>query len=267
MQSIYIDNWHIILAAVAIFITGALSLLMQLGLAKSIFIAATRMIVQLALVTLVLAWVFEQDSVWVVLMLLLLMGAFATYEIRARQKLPFAGLWSLGLGGIPMVGVGIMVLAFTLTTVIGPDPWYAPRYAIPLFGMLLGNSLTAVALALDQITRGAKQRQGEVNDRLALGMSRTEAMLPIVRDAMATGLLPIINSMAAAGVVSIPGMMTGQILAGADPANAVRYQIMITFAIAGTTGITLLLATWLAVMRLTDARHRLRLDRLNGVKK
>lgn len=262
MSAVFIDNWHIALASLAIVITGILSLIMQLGLTKSIFIAGFRMIVQLALVTLVLKWVFEQDSMVMILGILLLMGGFATYEIRARQKLPFAGFWSLGLGGLPMVGVGILVLSFTLSAVIGPEPWYSPRYAIPLFGMLLGNSLTAVALALDQITRGAKLRQGEVNDRLALGMSRFEAMLPIVRDAMSTGLLPIVNSMAAAGVVSIPGMMTGQILAGADPENAVRYQIMITFAIAGTTGITLLLSTWLAVMRLTDNRHRLRLDRL-----
>lgn len=263
MASIYIDNWHIAFAALAIIITGALSLTMQLGLTRNLFIAAIRMIVQLSLVTLVLKWVFEQQSLWVVMALLLLMGGFATYEIRARQKLPFAGLWSIGLGGIPMVGIGMLVLCFTLTTVIGPDPWYAPRYAIPLFGMLLGNIMTAVALALDQITRGASQRQNEINDRLALGMSRTEALKPLIRDAMYVGLMPIINSMAASGVVSIPGMMTGQILAGADPENAVRYQIMITFAIAGTTGITLLAGTWLAVLRLTDKRHRLRLDRLS----
>lgn len=263
MASIYIDNWHIAFAALAIIITGALSLTMQLGLTRNLFIAAIRMIVQLSLVTLVLKWVFEQQSLWVVMALLLLMGGFATYEIRARQKLPFAGLWSIGLGGIPMVGIGMLVLCFTLTTVIGPDPWYAPRYAIPLFGMLLGNIMTAVALALDQITRGASQRQNEINDRLALGMSRTEALKPLIRDAMYVGLMPIINSMAASGVVSIPGMMTGQILAGADPENAVRYQIMITFAIAGTTGITLLAGTWLAVLRLTDNRHRLRLDRLS----
>lgn len=262
MNAVFIDNWHIALASLAIFVTGILSLVMQLGLTKSIFIAAIRMIAQLSLLTMVLKWVFEQDSILIVTAILLLMGAFATYEIRARQKTPFLGFWSLGLGGIPMVGVGILVLSFTLTTVVEPDPWYAPRYAIPLFGMMLGNSLTAVAIALDQVTKGAKQRQNEVNDRLALGMSRFEAMLPIVRDAISTGLMPSINAMAAAGVVSIPGMMTGQILAGADPGNAVRYQIMILFSIAGTTGITLLFSTWLAVVRLTDKRHRLRLDRL-----
>lgn len=264
MAAIFIDNWHIALAALAIIITGALSLAMQLGLTRSLFVAAIRMLVQLSLVTLVLSWVFRQQSIWVVLALLLLMGGFATYEIRARQKMPFAGWWSIGLGGIPMVGVGMMLLCFTLTTVIEPEPWYTPRYAIPLFGMLLGNIMTAVSLALDQITRGATQRQNEINDRLALGMTRFQALKPLIRDAMSVGLMPIINSMAASGVVSIPGMMTGQILAGADPENAVRYQIMITFAIAGTTGITLLVATWLSVVRLTDARHRLRLDRLKS---
>lgn len=262
--AVTIDNLHIGLAAMALLITGALSVAMQLGLARSLFIAATRMLVQLSLVALVLTWVFAQDSLYIVVGILLLMGAFATYEIRARQKVPFAGWWSLGLGGLPMIGVGMIVLGFTLTTVIGPDPWYAPRYAIPLFGMLLGNSMTGVSLALDQMTRGARQRQAEINDRLALGMTRTKAMLPLVRDAMSTGLMPIINSMAATGVVFLPGMMTGQILEGADPENAVRYQIMITFAIAGTTGMSLLAAVWLSVARLTDNRHRLRLDRLRS---
>lgn len=266
MGAVPIDNLHIGLAAIAVLITGVLTLVMQLGLARTLLIAAIRMVIQLWLVSLVLRWVFAQDSVFVVVAILLLMGSFAAYEIRARQKVPFAGFWSLGLGGVPMVGVGMMVLCFTLITIIGPEPWYAPRYAIPLFGMLLGNTMTALALALDQITRGARLRQGEINDRLALGMTRTKAMLPLVRDAMSTGLMPIINSMAATGVVFLPGMMTGQILEGADPENAIRYQIMITFAIAGTTGISLLLAVWLSVARLTDGRHRLRLDRLEDSK-
>lgn len=264
MGAIEIDNLHIALASVALLITGGLSLIMQLGVARSLLIAAVRMLAQLALVALILGWVFAQDSLFIVVAILVLMGAFATYEMRARQKVPFAGLWSLGLGGVPMVGVGMMVLCFTLTTVIGPEPWYSPQYAIPLFGMLLGNSMTGVALALDQMTRGARQRQAEINDRLALGMTRTQAFSPLVRDAMSTGLMPIINSMAATGVVFLPGMMTGQILEGADPANAVRYQIMVTFAIAGTTGISLLIAVWFSVMRLTDVRHRLRLDRLKS---
>lgn len=264
MGAIEIDNLHIALASVALLITGGLSLIMQLGVARSLLVAAVRMLAQLALVALILGWVFAQDSLFIVIAILVLMGAFATYEMRARQKVPFAGLWSLGLGGVPMVGVGMMVLCFTLTTVIGPDPWYSPQYAIPLFGMLIGNSMTGVALALDQMTRGARQRQAEIHDRLALGMTRTQAMSLLVRDAMSTGLMPIINSMAATGVVFLPGMMTGQILEGADPANAVRYQIMVTFAIAGTTGISLLIAVWLSVMRLTDARHRLRLNRLKS---
>lgn len=263
-SAIFIDNWHIGLSAIALIITGALSIAMQLGVARSLFIAAVRMLVQLSLVAVILSWVFAQESLLIVLGILLLMGGFAAYEIRARQKVPFAGFWSVGLGGIPMVGVGMVVFVFTLTSVIGSDPWYTPRYAIPLFGMLMGNSMTAVALILDQMSRGARQRQNEINDRLALGMSRVEAMLPLMRDAISTGLMPTINSMAATGVVFLPGMMTGQILEGADPENAVRYQIMISFSIAGTTGIALLAAVWLSVIRLTDNRHRLRLDRLKS---
>ncbi|HUV33238.1 MAG TPA: ABC transporter permease, partial [Devosiaceae bacterium] len=236
MGALQLDNFQIGIAASGLLITGALSVALQLGLARTLIVAALRMIVQLALVSLLLGWAFSQSSPWVVFGLLAVMGVFAAYEVRARQKAPFMGAWSIGLGGVPMVGVGTLMLCFTLTAVVGPDPWYSARYAIPLFGMLLGNSMTGVALALDQITRGARQRRAEVNDRLALGMTRTQAMLPLMRDAMSTGLMPIINSMAATGLVFLLGMMTGQILEGADPQNAVRYQIMIMFAIAGTVG-------------------------------
>lgn len=266
MGAVPLSNWEIGIAAFGLVLTGAVSLAMQLGLARSLLVSALRMIVQLALVSLLLGWAFSQSSIWVVAGLLVLMGGFAAYEVRARQKARFSGWWSVGLGGVPMVGVGMMMLCFTLVAVVGPEPWYSARYAIPLFGMLLGNSMTGVALALDQITRGARLRRAEINDRLALGLTRTQATLPLVRDAMATGLMPIINAMAATGLVFLPGMMTGQILEGADPQNAVRYQIMIMFAIAGTVGLSLVLALWLSVIRLTDARHRLRLDRLQAPK-
>jgi putative ABC transport system permease protein len=108
-------------------------------------VAALRMIVQLSLVALVLGWAFSQSSFWVLLGLLTLMGGFAAYEVRARQKIPFAGWWSFGLGGVPMVGIGMMMISFTLAAVIWPDPWFEARYAIPLFGMLLGNMMTGVA--------------------------------------------------------------------------------------------------------------------------
>ena len=102
-----------------------------------------------------------------------------------------------------------------------------------------------------------------IEQRLMLGQDRVEAIREIRRDSVRSGLIPIINAMSPAGLVSLPGMMTGQILAGSPPLEAVRYQILIMFLIAAGTGLGTLVAVSLGARRLFDERHRLRLDRLN----
>ena len=100
-----------------------------------------------------------------------------------------------------------------------------------------------------------------IEARLALGHARRDAVRPYVREAMRAGVMHIINAMSAAGLISIPGMMTGQILAGVDPTQAVKYQILIMFLIAGSTSLGALTAIWALSNRLSDDRDRLRLDR------
>jgi putative ABC transport system permease protein len=128
--------------------------------------------------------------------------------------------------------------------------------------MILGNCMTGIALGLDTLTSSAAARRAAIEARLMLGGTRFEALQPVMREALRRALLPIINSMSATGVVSLPGMMTGQILGGVAPAEAVKYQILIMFLIAGGTGLGAVAAVLCGVFRLTDARHRLRLDHL-----
>jgi putative ABC transport system permease protein len=130
--------------------------------------------------------------------------------------------------------------------------------------MILGNTMTGISLGLDTLTRTVKRERPAIEARIALGHSRRQALLEPVRDALKTGSMPIVNAMAASGIVSLPGMMTGQILAGVEPVEAVKYQIMIMFLIAGATALGVLLAVVSAAWRLTDDRHRLRLDRLRA---
>ena len=167
----------------------------------------------------------------------LAMIAFAGREVMARQEKGFPGLWSYGLGSGAMLMAVTMVLLFALNTQIQPDPWYDPRYAIPLLGMILGNTMTGISLGLQRLTEGARQRRAAIEAQLALGADRHKAMLPITRDALRAALMPIINSMSATGLVSLPGMMTGQILAGVAPLEAVKYQLLIMFLIAGGTAL------------------------------
>ena len=131
-----------------------------------------------------------------------------------------------------------------------------------LLGMMLGNTMTGTSLGLDRLTESAWERRSTIEGRLMLGQTWSEAIGGIRRTSVHNTMIPTINSMAAAGLVSLPGMMTGQILAGNLPLEAVKYQILIMFIISAGTGFGALIAVWTAARRLFDERHRLRLDRL-----
>ncbi len=226
-------------------------------------IAATRMVVQLALVGLVLTTLFAAVSPLWTGLAALVMVLFAGYEATQRQDRRLSGWWSYGLGTGCMMMSSVVVTVFALLTALQPSPWYDPRYAIPLLGMILGNYMTGVGLGLNTLTTNLVARLPGVEAQLMLGASRRAATAPVSREALRSALMPIINSMAATGVVSLPGMMTGQILGGVPPAEAVKYQILVMFLITGGTGLGAVTAVLGGVYRLTDARHRLRLDRLN----
>ena len=252
------------IAAMLVLALAALSWRMQLGLTGRLLIAAARTVVQLLLIGLVLKTLFEHiDLLWVGGIALIMLLA-AGYEVMARQQRRFIGWWGFGMGAASMFVSSFAIVVLTLTTIIGTDPWYTPQYAIPLLGMLLGNTMSGIALALDRLTQTAWQQRAVIEQRLMLGATRTEAIAEIRREAMRSGMMPIINSMAAAGLVSLPGMMTGQILAGSLPVEAVKYQILIMFLISAGTGFGVTAALWLASKRLFDERHRLRLDQLSA---
>ncbi|MCB1757247.1 MAG: iron export ABC transporter permease subunit FetB [Gammaproteobacteria bacterium] len=242
---------------------GLLSFFLQLGLGRQLLVAALRMIVQLFLVGWILTALFSQVSLWLTLLVALVMLMFAGYEIRSRQKRRFTGHWGFSLGISAMLVSAFVVTVLALTAFLPADPWYHPRFAIPLLGMILGNTMTGISLGLNTLTTGAQRDVAGIEAQLTLGASMKTAMRPVSRDALRTGLMPIVNAMAATGVVSLPGMMTGQILSGVEPAVAVKYQLLIMFLIAGATALGVLIAVFIGMYRLTDERQRLRLDRLD----
>lgn len=259
---IQLDYMDLGLAATLLVLNAGLSLVLQLGLERRLLIAALRMVVQLFLVGLVLKTLFALVSPWLTLLALLAMGLFAGREIMARQDRRLRGWWGYGLGTLTMMTAGALITLMALTTQIGADPWYDPRYAIPLFGMVLGNCMTGISLGLHNLTSQVVREKPAIEAQLTLGATRWQALRPFTRQALSSGFMPIINSMAATGLVSLPGMMTGQILAGIPPTEAVKYQLLIMFLIGGATGLGVLMAVHGAVWRLTDKRDRLRLDRL-----
>ncbi|VAX02531.1 Probable iron export permease protein FetB [hydrothermal vent metagenome] len=252
------------LAAGLVLAMAALSWRMQLGLSGQLLIAGTRTVVQLLLIGLVLKALFANvDLLWVTGISLVMLLA-AGREVMARQQRRFTGWWGFGMGTGAMFISSFAITVLALTTMVATDPWYDPQYAVPLLGMLLGNTMSGIALALDRLTTTAWQQRAIIEQRLMLGAARLDAIAEIRREAMRSGMMPIINSMAAAGLVSLPGMMTGQILAGSPPLEAVKYQILIMFLISAGTGFGVTAALWLASKRLFDDRHRLRLDKLTG---
>jgi putative ABC transport system permease protein len=254
--------WQLALAASMVVVLAGCTAVMRLGMSRSLLIAALRTVVQLALIGLVLEALFAAERlVWVALMALAML-LIAGREVMARQKRRLKGGWAFGIGTLSMFLSSFTVTVLTLTVIIGPDPWYRPQYAIPLLGMMLGNTMTGVALALDRLTDTAWQQRAVIENRLMLGQPWQEAIGDIRREAIRSGLMPMINAMAAAGVVSLPGMMTGQILAGSSPALAVKYQILVMFTITLGTGFGTLAAVSAGSRRLFDSRERLRLDRL-----
>jgi putative ABC transport system permease protein len=262
MNFTVLNYWDIALAALLLFINAGLSLAFRLGLGKRLLIAGTRMMVQLTMVGLVLKALFALVSPLFTGLAVLVMVLFAGREATARQERRFEGYWSYGIGTGSMMAAGLIVTVFGLTTQIHADPWYDPRYALPILGMILGNTMNGVSLGLDRLMSGATLQRAAIEAQLMLGADIKQAMRSVVGEAIRAGMIPIINSMSAAGLVSLPGMMTGQILAGVAPVEAVKYQILIIFLIVGGTGLGTFVAVIAASRRLTDERQRLRLDRL-----
>lgn len=252
------------IAASLILINALISFAFKLNLEKTLAVAAVRMVVQLAAVGFVLKLIFATTSPWVTLAAGLFMGGVAGIEAAARLERPFEGWLAYGLGASTLLVTGLLAAVFTTTVIIGPQPWYQPRVVLPVLGMVLGNALTGVSLVLDTLSDVASRERASIEARLALGATRFAAFDVVLRRALRTGLMPILNTMAAAGVVALPGMMTGQILAGVAPIEAAKYQMMILFVIAGSTALAVIATALGGVLLLTDDRHRLRLDRLKA---
>ncbi len=259
---VQLDAIDLALAALLILINGALSLTFHLGLERTLLIATVRMVVQLALIGLVLTFIFAQTSPLWTLALALVMIGFAGREVLARQTRRFRGWLAYGLGTGTLLLVGMLSVIYGVGLVIGPEPWTSPRFILPVLGMILGNTLTGISLGLETLTTTAVRERAGIEAQIALGANRAEALSGTVRQALKTGMMPIINAMAASGIVALPGMMTGQIIAGVDPLDATQYQILIMFLIAGATALGTFLAVLGGARLLTDERHRLRLDRL-----
>jgi putative ABC transport system permease protein len=225
------------LAAALVLVAIGISQWQRLGLGRGLAIGAVRALVQLVAVGYVLVYLFAADRWWLVLGTLGVMLLAATATITQRQPRP-ARRRVFGITATAMLLGAGLTLAYVCTVVVRVRPWYDPRYLIPLFGMIVGNTMNGAALTIERFGSEMAARRGEIEAYLALGASPARASAEPVRRALVAALIPVVNGLMVVGLVTLPGMMTGQILSGQSPLLAVKYQIVVAFVLAGATALT-----------------------------
>ncbi|WP_027185962.1 ABC transporter permease [Desulfovibrio inopinatus] len=234
-----IGPWQLGLGLIFVLMAAGTSFAKSLGLERDIAIGTVRTFAQLFLMGFVLSFLFAHQSIGFVLGLFIIMVIFAARIVKGRVKekdvsFTMPVFWSMFLG---YALVAVMVTGL----VVQAKPWWRAEYFIPLGGMVVGNSMTALAICLERFFSDIRTKRDIIEMKLALGASMAEASDDIVRDALRSGMIPSINSMMGVGVVFIPGMMSGQILAGADPMIAIRYQIVVMLMLVGSCALTCIL--------------------------
>ena len=216
----------------------------DIGHEKQIIIASFRMTIQLVLVGYVLTYVFENPNPYITIVILLIMETFAIFNIYSRVERKLSNSLKLIIG-ISMFGGTLASILFFLFIVINIEPWFMPQYFIPISGMLIGNSMTGISLGAQGLITGINDNKERIENALMLGATPEKATKDIQNRSFYNAVLPTINSMIGMGIVFLPGMMTGQILAGAAPLTAIKYQIAIMMGILGSVTLTVyLMVKW-----------------------
>jgi putative ABC transport system permease protein len=219
----------------------AVSSWQRLGLERTLAMATGRTVVQLGAVGYLLAIVFAWKQPGVVLIVLAAMSGIAARVAQSRIGKNIPHLLLLIWGSI-LVGT-TLTLSYVNLVVLQPDVWYDPQYLIPLAGIVLGNAMNASAIAGERFVSLVKAGQLDIETHLCLGATPRQAVETYRKEAIKAGLIPTLNSMMVVGVVTLPGIITGQMLGGVNPFEASLYQMLIMFMLAFATLVTTVLVT------------------------
>ncbi|KIJ51494.1 hypothetical protein M422DRAFT_203724 [Sphaerobolus stellatus SS14] len=257
-------SWGSVAVAFAFIILDAvLSVVFRLKIGSSLIIAATRCVVQLGLVALLLQSIFDTNNPFAVggiACLLNVLGAFETVVNRCSRRYTHmfpAVLLAMTVSTIP---ISIIATHFIMKV----QPFWSPETYIPIVGMLAGSTISSMVIVLNTILREVEENRDKVETYLAFGASRMEAALPIMQEALLTALTPPVNQMSVIGIISIPGMMTGAILGGSSVEQAAKLQMVIMFCISASTALGAIVATISCLAIVIDQQHRVRCDRIDS---
>jgi len=244
-------GWSLGIIAIAV----VLSSWQRLGLEGQLIFAAGRSLLQLLVVGYILAIIFALDNPLAVLGILGIMLTIAAIVARNRIGKKIKGLFPVVLGALLVSSA--LTLGYIIAIIVQPETWYSPQYLIPLAGMILGNAMNGASLAGERLASLISQNRLEVETYLCLGATPKEAIATYRQEAIRVSLIPTLNQMMVVGIVSLPGMFTGQVLAGVDPFDAASYQILILFAIALANLLTAVLVTKGVYRRFFNANAQL----------
>jgi putative ABC transport system permease protein len=238
------------LALVAVAI--AVSFWRRTELEGDIAVAVVRSAVQLIAIGYVIQAIFDEDSLVLVFALIAVMVVFGTFQARARSRRVPSAFWpllvALGAAGVATLGLVVALGIFE------PEP----QFLVPVGGMVVGNAMTAAAVALNRLGDEMTDRARQIEATLALGATSTQAAAPILRRSLRSGTIALIDSTKTTGLIFFPGTMVGMLLAGADPTDAVRLQLILLWVLLGSVAIAALLATTLAYRNFFTPAHQLR---------
>jgi putative ABC transport system permease protein len=222
------------------------------GLENEIVVAVVRSFIQLTAIGYVIQAIFDEDSLWLVVALLAVMVIFGAFTARRRAKRVPDALWPL-VAALGTAGALTLVLVVALN-VFEPTP----RYLVPVGGMVIGNAMTSAAVALNRLGDEMTDRAREIEATLALGATATAAAAPSLRRSLRSGTIQIIDQTKTTGLIFFPGTMVGMLLAGAEPTDAVRLQLILLWVLLGAVAVSALIATSLAYRNFFTPAHQLR---------
>ncbi|MGM7723074.1 ABC transporter permease [Metabacillus sp. Hm71] len=209
---------------------------------KQIIVSTARMTIQLILVGYILTYIIEQPNPFLITLIIFLMLWFAVYNTYKQVAIPISRNLKQIIA-ISMAAGSIVTLLYFNFVVIHFQPWYEPQYLIPIAGMIIGNSMTGITLGVKNLIEGIQREKHLIEGALMLGATPEAATKSVVNSAFDSAILPSINSLVGMGIVFLPGMMTGQILAGISPLIAIEYQIAVLLGITGSVALTVMIFT------------------------
>ena len=236
-EIVEIEWWRLLAAYLFLVILLLITWKQGIGREKEIFISALRMTVQLLIMGYVLVFIFDINHFLLSLGVLALMEFFAIFNIYRRVKTRLSSRLRKVIAFSMLLGSGFSVIYFLLV-VVNVDPWWEARYLVPIAGLLIGNSMTGIALGAERLVHGMQTQKEMVEGALMLGATPYQASRVVVNEAFNAATLPTINNMVGMGIVFLPGMMTGQILSGVSPLVAIEYQIAIMLGVLGSVSLT-----------------------------